>query len=54
MPRGPITDNVLRAVKRAKVVNLAAYREGARRAQELQATLRATEHVDGLHLVHAY
>ena len=23
MPRGPITDNVLRAVKRAKVVNLA-------------------------------
>lgn len=54
MPRGPITDNVLRAVKRLKVVNLATYREGARRAQELQAKLRSTEHVDGMHPVHAY
>ena len=54
MPRGPITDNVLRAVRRLKAVNLAAYRAGARRAQELQANLRATEHVDGLHPTHAY
>jgi hypothetical protein len=57
MPRGPITERVLRAVRRAQrasVVDLAVFRAGGEMARQLQSTVMNREQADKLHPVHAY
>ncbi len=57
MARGPITERLVRAARRAhsaQVVDLAAFRAGGEVARELQATLMTREGADELHPVHAF
>lgn len=57
MARGPITEKLLRAARRAqsaKVVDLAAFRAGGEMARELQATMMTRHEADELHPVHAF
>ena len=57
MARGPITEKLVRAARRAQsaqVVDLAAFRAGGEIARELKATMMNKERADELHPVHAF
>ncbi len=57
MARGPITERLLRGIRRvqsAQVVDLAAFRAGGQIAQDLKATLMTKAQADELHPSHAY